>query len=79
MSCSGAGGIADLTDDSQLSGRIVSSFLAGTSDWMAIGGTPPTDPYLSIYGGMLFAWVDAADQYVTDLTQVSFGDIALQT
>lgn len=79
MSCSGAGGIADLTDDSQLSGRIVSSFLAGTSDWMAIGGTPPTDPYLSIYGGMLFAWVDAADQYVTDLTQVSFGDIPLQT
>ena len=79
MSCSGAGGIAYVTDGSQLSGQIVSSFLAGNSDWMAIGGTPPTDPYLSVYGGMFFALANSADQYVTDLTQVSWGSVALQT
>ena len=60
-------------------GEIIESFLAGTSDWMSIGGSPATDPYLSQYGGMFFAWVNSAGQYVTDLTQVSWGNVALQT
>lgn len=78
VSCSGAGGIADVTDDSQLSGQIVSSFLAGTSDWMSIGGTPTADPYLSVYGGVFFAVESSAAQYLTDLSAVSFGTVSLQ-
>lgn len=78
MSCSGAGGIGDVTDNSQLSGQIVSSFLAGTSDWKSIGGTPTTDPYLSVYGGVFFAAESSTAQYLTDLSAVSFGTVSLQ-
>jgi uncharacterized protein (TIGR03437 family) len=65
-------------DEAPETGQIILSFLSNTSDWMSIGGTPTTDPYLSRSGGMFFAWANAADQYVTDLTQVDWGSVALQ-
>jgi uncharacterized protein (TIGR03437 family) len=72
-----APGIANVTDDTQPTGEIVRSFLGGTTDWQSIGGTPSTDPYLSANGGMFFAVVNAADQFLTDLTQVEWGTVAL--
>jgi pimeloyl-ACP methyl ester carboxylesterase len=35
-----AAGIANVTSDTQETGEIVRSFLAGTTDWQSIGGTP---------------------------------------
>jgi pimeloyl-ACP methyl ester carboxylesterase len=55
-----APGIANVTDTSQLTGEIVRSFLAGTSDWTTIGGSPSADPYLSINGGMFFALLNSS-------------------
>jgi uncharacterized protein (TIGR03437 family) len=78
MDCSGHRGIADIDNASHLTARIVRSFLAGTSDWSSIGSTPNQDPFLSLYGGMFTALRNAAGQYLGDLTQVSFGSIALQ-
>jgi IPT/TIG domain/Lipase (class 2) len=65
-------------DEAPETGQIVQSFLADTPDWTSIGTTPDQDPYLSKYGGVFFAQLTAADQYVGDLTQVSFGTVALQ-
>ncbi len=72
-----APGIANVTDTSQETGEIVRSFLAGTTDWKSIGGTPATDPYLTTNGGLFFAVVNSADQYLTDVTQVEWGTVAL--
>ena len=70
-------GIANV-DEAPETGEIIFSFLADTTNWLSIGGTPATDPYLSEDGGMFFAWVNSADQYVTDLTQAYWGGFALQ-
>ena len=75
--CSAAG-IANVTSETQETGEIVRSFLSGTSDWQSIGGSPADDPYLSQNGGMYFALVNSADQYVADLSAVDFGTVALQ-
>ncbi len=75
----GAPGIANVTDTSQLTGRIVRSFLAGTPDWNSIGYTPATDPYLIQNGGTFFGMVNAAGSfYVNDLFQVMWGSLPLQ-
>jgi uncharacterized protein (TIGR03437 family) len=68
-----APGIANVTTTAQQTGLIVRSFLAGTTAWQSIGTTPATDPYLSVDGGLDFAVVTAADNYVTDLTTVTYG------
>lgn len=78
MSCSAARGIANVTDASQDTGRIVRSFLAGTADWLAIGVTPSQNTYLSRYGGIYFELENATWQYLNDLTQVTFGTVPLQ-
>ncbi len=72
-----AGGIANVTSDTQYTGLIVRSFLAGTTDWQSIGSTPATDPYLSKDGALFFAMVNAAGIYVADLTGVTFGTVPL--
>ena len=78
LNCSGTG-IANVTDQNHLTGRIVRSFLTGTTDWQSIGSTPVADPYLSIDGGTFFAMVNEAGNYVTDITQVQWGTLSLQT
>ena len=77
LNCSGAG-IANVTNESQPTGKIVRSFLAGTTDWQSIGSTPNVDPYLSLDGGTLFGVVNRTGGYVTDLTQVLWGSLTLQ-
>ena len=74
-----APGIANVTDTSQLTGEVVRSFLSGTSAWQSITGTETVanNPYLNTNGGMFLGVVDAADQYLTDLSQVTFGTVAL--
>ncbi len=73
-----APGIANVTDQNQYTGQIVRSFLAGTSAWSSIGTTPATDPYLSQYGGMFFALVNAAGSYASDVSAVAWGTLQLQ-
>jgi uncharacterized protein (TIGR03437 family) len=55
----------------------VRSFLGGTSNWMSIGTTPATDPYLSVDGGIFFGFVNASDAYASDVTQVAWGSLDL--
>jgi uncharacterized protein (TIGR03437 family) len=72
-----APGIANVTSESQYTGEIIRSFLGGTTAWSSIGTTPATDPYLSKDGGMFFGLVSEADTYAADLSQVSWGTVAL--
>lgn len=74
LACNAAG-IANVTDPNQPTGRIVRSFLSGTSDWTSIGSTPNTDPYLSKNGGMFFGLVNTAGSYVSDLSAVAWGTL----
>ena len=60
-------------DMSPLTGQIIRSFLANTTDWMSIGSTPARDPYLSQFGGMSFADQTAAGQWVSDIARATFG------
>jgi hypothetical protein len=76
VDCSGVS-IANF-DEAPQAGQIVQSFLSDTSDWASIGTTPDQDPYLSKYGGIFFTQLTEADQYVDDLSQISFGTVALQ-
>lgn len=73
-----APGIANVTSESQFTGQIVRSFLAGTSAWSSIGTTPATDPYLSRNGAMFFALVNAAGSYVSDVSAVEWGALEMQ-
>ncbi len=77
LNCSAAG-IANVTDENQLTGQIVRSFLAGNTAWQSIGSTPATDPYLSVDGGTFFAMVNQTGAYVTDMNQVLWGSLQLQ-
>ncbi len=70
-----APGIANVTSTSHPTGQIVRSFLAGTSSWQSIGGTPATDPYLSKDGGMYFALVNEQNQFASDVTGVQWGTV----
>jgi uncharacterized protein (TIGR03437 family) len=72
-----APGIANVTDEDQYTGQIVRSFLSGTTAWSSIGTTPATDPYLSQYGGMFFALVNASGSYLSDLSEVEWGTLLL--
>ena len=72
-----AAGIANVTSNTQETGVIVRSFLAGNSDWQSIGVTAAKDPWLSIDGGMFFAMENQTGSYVTDLTAVVWGTVAL--
>ncbi|HEY6340933.1 MAG TPA: IPT/TIG domain-containing protein [Bryobacteraceae bacterium] len=72
-----APGIANVTSTSQETGEIVRSFLGGTSAWMSIGTSPTTDPFLSMDGGWVFAFVSPAGSYASDVTQVVWGTLDL--
>lgn len=72
VDCQGSG-IAKAAETEQ----IVRSFLSNTSAWQAVGTTPPQDPWLSKYGGMFFGDVTATNQWVSDVTGVSFGTVPL--
>ncbi len=72
-----AAGIANVTSTSQATGQIVRSFLSGTSAWQSIGSPTSTDKWLSQYGGIFFALVNAAGNYVTDLSEVAWGTLQL--
>ncbi len=76
LSCT-APGIAYVDTPSHLSYEIVSSFLLSGAAWESIGNSPAQDANLSQYGGMVAAGVTAADQYVTNLSAVSWGSTAL--
>jgi uncharacterized protein (TIGR03437 family) len=70
-------GIANITSESHPTSEIVRSFLAGTTDWMSIGTTPATDPYLSVNGGTYFSLVNEQGSFATDLTSVTWGTVAM--
>jgi uncharacterized protein (TIGR03437 family) len=72
-----APGIANVTDTSQYTGQIVRSFLAGTTAWQSIGGTPASDVYLAMDGGTFFSLVNGTGSFVSDLTQVVWGTVTL--
>jgi len=72
-----ATGIANVTSETQDTGVIVRSFLKGTSDWQKTGGTPANDPWLSKDGGIFFAMESQTGAYVTDLSAVAWGSVAL--
>jgi uncharacterized protein (TIGR03437 family) len=72
-----APGIANVTDESQYTGQIVRSFLAGTSAWSSIGSTPAIDPLLDIDGGTFFALLNSTGSFVNDITQVVWGTLTL--
>jgi uncharacterized protein (TIGR03437 family) len=78
MACD-AVGIANVTSDTQYTGEIVRSFLAGTTAWKTIGGAPSADPYLSVDGGIFFAAENEASTYIEDISAVSWGTVALLT
>ena len=72
-----AGGIANVTSETQETGEIVRSFLAGNSDWQSKGVTAANDPWLSLDGGMFFAMEDQTGSYLTDLTAALWGSVPL--
>jgi uncharacterized protein (TIGR03437 family) len=73
-----APGIANVTDQNQYTGRIVRSFLSGTTDWQSIGTSPANDLYLTTDGGTFFAMVNGSGSYVNDVSQVVWGSTTLQ-
>ena len=74
-----AAGIANVNSTAHYTGLIVRSFLAGTTDWQSTtwSSTPATDPYLSTNGAMFFGMVNASGSFVSDLSAVAFGGVAL--
>jgi uncharacterized protein (TIGR03437 family) len=72
-----AAGIANVTSDTQDTGVIVRSFLAGNSDWQSVGVAAAKDPWLSVDGGIFFAMQNQSGGYVTDLTAVQWGSVPL--
>jgi hypothetical protein len=76
LHCTGQG-IADVDSPAHFSARIVRSFLADTPEWQAIGTTPNGDAFLSLDGGLYFTAVGSGGTPITDLTQASFGSVAL--
>jgi uncharacterized protein (TIGR03437 family) len=72
-------GIANVTDDTQETGVIVRSFLAGNTDWESVGVTAANDPWLSIDGGLFFGMESQTATYVTDLTAVAWGSSVVLT
>ena len=75
-SCTAAG-IANVTSTSHPTSVIVRSFLAGTKDWQSVGTPPTSDANLKTNGGTFFAMQKATAAYATDLTSVTWGNVAL--
>lgn len=75
LGCAG-GGIAYIDTPDHPTYRIVSSFLQGGTSWETVGNSPSQDPYLSKYGGLVVADINANDQYVAP-SAVSWGNLGL--
>ncbi len=73
--CAGPG-IAYIDSTQHLTWQIISSFLAGTSNWQSIGTSPSNDAYLSKYGGLLVADINNVNQYATP-SGVMWGTVTL--
>ena len=63
IQCSGTG-IAHVDSPTHQTYQIISSFLMDTTAWQSIGSAPAQDQYLSKYGGLLAAEVNAPNEYV---------------
>jgi uncharacterized protein (TIGR03437 family) len=70
-------GIANVNSTAHLTGQIVRSFLAGTTDWQSIGTAPSADKWLSSNGGGFFAMQNVSAAFATDLTSVTWGNAAM--
>jgi uncharacterized protein (TIGR03437 family) len=77
FACNNAVGIANVTDTNHLTGQIVRSFLAGTTAWSSLGTASTSNAWLKSYGGMFFALVNGAGNYVKDLSTVQWGTVPL--
>jgi uncharacterized protein (TIGR03437 family) len=74
-----APGIANIISPSHPTSQIVRSFLASTTDWQSIGTAPTADTYLATNGGTFFALQNSAGGYVSDITQITWGNVQLQS
>jgi uncharacterized protein (TIGR03437 family) len=64
--CSGDEGLlANMTSDTHLSARIVTSFLNGTEEWRSIGQAPSESMFLTARRGLILSWRDANDRDLT--------------
>ncbi len=70
-------GIANVTSTSHETGIIVRSFLSGTTVWQSTGVVSTKDPWLSTKGGIIFGMQSQTGSFVSDLTSVSWGTVAL--
>ena len=74
-----APGIANVTSSTQLTGEIVRSFLAGSTDWKSIGTAAADNGDLSTDGGIYFGMQNKSGAYVKDLTGVTWGSTVALT
>ncbi len=74
LECVGPG-IAYVDSTSHPTYQIVSSFLMSRTAWESVGSAPGQDQYLSKYGGLVVADVNASDQFVGGLSEVSWGAV----
>ncbi len=70
-------GIAYIDSPSHQTYEIISSFLISGNAWQGVGKAPAEDQYLSKYGGLVVADVNAADQFIGGLSGVSWGGVNL--
>jgi len=77
LGCTGPG-IAHIDTFSHPTYEIVSSFLMNGTAWESVGNAPLQDPYLSTYGGLIFADLSSNDQYLNP-GSVSRGSVSLTT
>lgn len=74
-----APGIANVDSETQETGKIVRSFLAGTGTWQSVGTPAADNGVLNTDGGIYFAMQDENADYLTDLTSVAWGSVPLTT
>jgi len=70
-----APGIANVSSDTQETGEIVRSFLAGTGAWVSVAQAAASNAYLSLDGGIYFALESGTGAYANDVTAVSWGGV----
>jgi pimeloyl-ACP methyl ester carboxylesterase len=76
LDCNGPG-IAYVDSPSHQSYEIISSFLADTNAWQAVGHPPVQDQYLDQYGGLFVAAGNAQGQYFDDVSSAELNGTAL--
>ena len=76
LQCSGPG-IAHIDTTAHQSYVAISSFLANTTGWQAVGHPPSQDDSLDQHGGLFVAVQDAQGEYLDDVTSVEVNGAAL--